>query len=95
MPLSLLMHKLFLDQAIWENQYYYLFGFLFLVFIILVVSVSQIAVVMVYFQLCGEVNCLKTTSYQPSISNIKSFRMIIKIFIIKLLLISFKFWLES
>ena len=44
-----------LPQAIWENQYYYLFGFLFLVFIILVISVSQISVVMVYFQLCGEV----------------------------------------
>lgn len=44
-------------QAIWENQFYYLFGFLFLVFIILIVSVSQISVVMVYFQLCGEVLC--------------------------------------
>jgi hypothetical protein len=42
-------------QAIWENQFYYLFGFLFLVFIILIVSVSQISIVMVYFQLCGEV----------------------------------------
>ena len=43
-------------QAIWENQYYYLFGFLFLVFIILVISCSQISIVMVYFQLCGEVS---------------------------------------
>lgn len=42
-------------QAIWENQFYYLFGFLFLVFIILVVSCSQISIVMVYFQLCAEV----------------------------------------
>uniref|UniRef100_A0A8C2NU41 Transmembrane 9 superfamily member n=1 Tax=Capra hircus TaxID=9925 RepID=A0A8C2NU41_CAPHI len=41
-------------QAIWENQFYYLFGFLFLVFIILVVSCSQISIVMVYFQLCAE-----------------------------------------
>ncbi|XP_043079954.1 transmembrane 9 superfamily member 4 isoform X2 [Puntigrus tetrazona] len=40
--------------AIWENQFYYLFGFLFLVFIILVVSCSQISIVMVYFQLCAE-----------------------------------------
>ena len=43
-------------QAIWENQFYYLFGFLFLVFIILIISCSQIAIVMVYFQLCGEVS---------------------------------------
>uniref|UniRef100_A0A8L2QWA3 Transmembrane 9 superfamily member n=1 Tax=Rattus norvegicus TaxID=10116 RepID=A0A8L2QWA3_RAT len=41
-------------SAIWENQFYYLFGFLFLVFIILVVSCSQISIVMVYFQLCAE-----------------------------------------
>lgn len=44
----------FIFTAIWENQFYYMFGFLFLVFIILVVSVSQISIVMVYFQLCGE-----------------------------------------
>jgi len=42
-------------QSIWENQYYYLFGFLFVVFIILVVSCSQISIVFTYFQLCGEV----------------------------------------
>lgn len=51
-PLRLCLHT----QAIWENQFYYLFGFLFLVFIILVVSCSQISIVMVYFQLCAEVN---------------------------------------
>ncbi|XP_072045479.1 transmembrane 9 superfamily member 4-like isoform X2 [Amphiura filiformis] len=44
----------FILTAIWENQFYYLFGFLFLVFIILVVSCAQISIVMVYFQLCGE-----------------------------------------
>jgi len=44
----------FIFSAIYENQFYYLFGFLFLVFIILVISCSQISVVMVYFQLCGE-----------------------------------------
>lgn len=48
-------------QAIWENQFYYLFGFLFLVFIILVVSCSQISIVMVYFQLCAEVPALAPT----------------------------------
>ena len=43
-------------QAIWENQFYYLFGFLFLVYVILIISCSQISIVMVYFQLCGEVS---------------------------------------
>lgn len=42
-------------QAIWENQFYYLFGFLFLVFVILASCVSQISIVMIYFQLCAEV----------------------------------------
>lgn len=46
----------FIFTAIWENQFYYLFGFLFLVFCILVISCSQISIVMVYFQLCGEVS---------------------------------------
>jgi len=46
----------FIFTAIWENQFYYMFGFLFLVFIILVISCSQISIVMVYFQLCGEVS---------------------------------------
>merc|ERR1712048_1432608 len=44
----------FIFTAIWENQYYYLFGFLFLVFAILVIACSQISIVMVYFQLCSE-----------------------------------------
>lgn len=44
----------FILTAIWENQIYYLFGFLFMVFIILVVACAEIAVVMVYLQLCSE-----------------------------------------
>lgn len=45
----------FVFSAIWQNQFYYLFGFLFLVFCILVVSCGQISIVMTYFQLCSEV----------------------------------------
>jgi len=45
-------------QSIWENQFYYLFGFLFVVFIIIIISCSQIAIVMTYFQLCGEVSAM-------------------------------------
>lgn len=41
-------------QAIWENQFYYLFGFLFLVFVILALSCGEIAIVMTYLQLCSE-----------------------------------------
>lgn len=44
----------FMLSAIWRNQFYYLFGFLFLVFCILVVCCAQIAIVMTYFQICCE-----------------------------------------
>lgn len=44
----------FILTAIWENQFYYLFGFLFLVFLILACCVSLISIVMIYFQLCAE-----------------------------------------
>ncbi|KAG7170764.1 transmembrane 9 superfamily member 4-like [Homarus americanus] len=51
---AMFIELFFIFSAIWENQFYYLFGFLFLVFLILVISCGQISVVMVYFQLCGE-----------------------------------------
>ncbi|CAI8057467.1 Transmembrane 9 superfamily member 4 [Geodia barretti] len=44
----------FILTAIWEDQFYYLFGFLFLVFVILIIACSEVAIVMTYFQLCGE-----------------------------------------
>lgn len=44
----------FIFSAIWENQIYTLFSFLFLVYVILVICCAEIAVVIVYFQLCAE-----------------------------------------
>ncbi|XP_014248153.1 transmembrane 9 superfamily member 4 [Cimex lectularius] len=44
----------FIFTAIWQNQIYYMFGFLFLVFLILVISCAEISLVVIYFQLCGE-----------------------------------------
>eukprot|EP00911_Craspedida_sp_UC1_P002711 UC1_evm1s1990 len=44
----------FILSAIWENNFYYLFGFLFLVFAILALSCAEVALVMTYLQLCGE-----------------------------------------
>ncbi|CAF1017616.1 unnamed protein product [Adineta ricciae] len=51
---AMFIELFFIFTAIWENQYYYLFGFLFLVFIIIIIACSQISIVMTYFQLCGE-----------------------------------------
>ena len=39
----------------WRAQFYYVFGFLALVVLILVVTCSEISIVLVYFQLCSEV----------------------------------------
>ncbi|KAI4379863.1 hypothetical protein MLD38_006106 [Melastoma candidum] len=44
----------FILTSIWLNQFYYIFGFLFLVFIILIVTCAEISVVLCYFQLCSE-----------------------------------------
>ncbi|KAI8922889.1 hypothetical protein BC831DRAFT_473888 [Entophlyctis helioformis] len=44
----------FLMSSIWSHQIYYMFGFLFFVFIILVVTCSLVSVLICYFQLCAE-----------------------------------------
>ncbi|KAI8820980.1 uncharacterized protein EV422DRAFT_48270 [Fimicolochytrium jonesii] len=44
----------FIMNSIWEGSVYYVFGFLFLVFVILVVTCSEVAILMCYFHLCSE-----------------------------------------
>jgi len=44
----------FILSSLWLDQYYYVFGFLLLVFIILIVTCAEITIVLCYFQLCGE-----------------------------------------
>jgi len=44
----------FILSSVWMGQYYYVFGFLFLVCIILVVTAAEITMVLTYFQLCAE-----------------------------------------
>ncbi|KAK8520282.1 hypothetical protein V6N12_004234 [Hibiscus sabdariffa] len=44
----------FILTSIWLNQFYYIFGFLFLVFIILLITCAEITIVLCYFQLCSE-----------------------------------------
>ncbi|KAL1547766.1 Transmembrane 9 superfamily member 7 [Salvia divinorum] len=44
----------FILTSVWLNQFYYIFGFLFLVFVILMVTCAQITIVLCYFQLCNE-----------------------------------------
>lgn len=44
----------FILNSIWSNQTYYMFGFLFLVFIILVITCSETTILLCYFHLCAE-----------------------------------------
>jgi transmembrane 9 superfamily protein 2/4 len=44
----------FILTSIWLHQFYYIFGFLFIVFIILMVTCAEITIVLCYFQLCSE-----------------------------------------
>jgi len=44
----------FIMSSIWMDQYYYVFGFLLIVYLILAVTCAEITIVLCYFQLCAE-----------------------------------------
>jgi len=44
----------FIMSAMWLHQLYFVFGFLFIVLIILIITCAEITIVMCYFQLCNE-----------------------------------------
>jgi transmembrane 9 superfamily protein 2/4 len=44
----------FILTSIWLHQFYYLFGFIALVFVILCITCAEISIVLCYFQLCSE-----------------------------------------
>jgi transmembrane 9 superfamily protein 2/4 len=44
----------FIMSSMWMDQYYYVFGFLFLTFAILLLTCAEITVLFNYFQICGE-----------------------------------------
>ena len=48
---------LFVFKSLWQDKsgYYYVFGFLAVVFLITIITVIEVTVVTTYFQLCAEV----------------------------------------
>ena len=44
----------FILTSTWLHHFYYIFGFLFIVFVILIVTCAEITIVLCYFELCGE-----------------------------------------
>lgn len=51
---AVLVELVFVMTALWEQQLYFIFGFLLSVMIILTVTCAEISIVMCYFQLCAE-----------------------------------------
>jgi transmembrane 9 superfamily protein 2/4 len=44
----------FILTSLWMDQYYYVFGFLLLVWLLLIVTCAEISIVLTYFALCSE-----------------------------------------
>merc|ERR1719433_718883 len=44
----------FIMSSLWQHQFYYLFGFLALVLIILIITCAEISIALTYFQLTAE-----------------------------------------
>lgn len=48
----------FVLNSIWSSQIYYMYGFLFLVFVILIITCSETTILLCYFHLCAEVSTI-------------------------------------
>ncbi|TVU08340.1 hypothetical protein EJB05_41742 [Eragrostis curvula] len=51
---AVLMEFFFILASIWLHQFYYNFGFLFLVFVVLILTCASVTILLCYFQLCSE-----------------------------------------
>merc|ERR1712039_67184 len=55
MPFGAIFTELFfIMSSLWQHQFYYLFGFLAMVLIILVITCAEISIALTYFQLTSE-----------------------------------------
>eukprot|EP01038_Epipyxis_sp_PR26KG_P016091 gene16091-21859_t len=51
---AVLVELYFIMSALWLHQIYYIFGFLFFVMIVLIVTCAEVSILLTYFQLCNE-----------------------------------------
>lgn len=51
---ALFIELLYILNSIWSNRIYYVFGFLMIVFGILILTTSLVSIIVVYFSLCAE-----------------------------------------
>ncbi|KAK6035053.1 endomembrane protein 70 [Cooperia oncophora] len=53
----------FILNSIWAHQTYYMFGFLFVVFLILIITCSEATILLAYFHLCAEASYISINLY--------------------------------
>ena len=51
---AIFIELFFIMTSVWLQRFYYVFGFLALVLLILLITCAEISIVMCYFQLCSE-----------------------------------------
>lgn len=51
---AIFIEMFFIIDSVWTNTTYYVFGFLSIVFIITIITCSEVSVIMCYFHLCNE-----------------------------------------
>merc|ERR1712023_517975 len=51
---AIFIELFFIMTSVWLQRFYYVFGFLMLVLLILIVTCAEISIVLCYFQLCNE-----------------------------------------
>ena len=66
----------FVLNSIWSSQIYYMYGFLFLVFVILIITCSETTILLCYFHLCAEVSILPITIFKLMIEISRNFSKI-------------------
>lgn len=55
LPFAVIFIELFfVMKSVWQDQFYYLYGFVTIVFAILIITCIEITIVITYFQLCSE-----------------------------------------
>lgn len=51
---AIFMELYFILNSLWAHQVYYVFGFLFVVYLILIIVTSEVCILLCYFHLCAE-----------------------------------------
>eukprot|EP00871_Galdieria_phlegrea_P005916 jgi/Galph1/811/GphlegSOOS_G5582.1 len=68
---SVFIQLVFILGSLWQNQVYYMFGFLSVVFIVFIITSMEISVVLCYLKLCSEdYNCMFYLMTQPDFDGI-------------------------